>query len=95
MIGSWDQMWQWMWQMQLVWMLPPLNMLSLNVELEHGPRDPATNVTGRDPVITGKLALAHVKELPAYYTRLAAMQKRVTEPRARTARRAARTREWT
>jgi len=42
--------------------------MGLNVELEHGWRDPATDVTGDDPVITGKIALAHLKELPDYYT---------------------------
>jgi len=44
------------------------------VELEHGRRDPATNVTGDDPLITGKIALAHLHEMPDYYTRLARME---------------------
>lgn len=44
--------------------------MGLNVELEHGTRDPATNVTGDDPVTTGKIALAHLNEFPDYYTRL-------------------------
>ena len=46
----------------------------LDVELEHGRRDPQTNVTDDDPLITGKIAWAHLKELPDYYTRLAAME---------------------
>ncbi len=46
----------------------------MDVELEHGLRDPATNVTGDDPVTTGKIALAHLKEFPDYYTRLDAME---------------------
>ncbi len=46
----------------------------LGVELEHGRRDPETNVTGDDPVMTGKIALAHLREMPDYYTRLAAME---------------------
>jgi hypothetical protein len=46
----------------------------LNVELEHGRRDPATNVTGDDPILTGKIALAHLHEMPDYYTRLAEME---------------------
>ena len=46
----------------------------MDVELEHGLRDPATNVTGDDPVTTGKIALAHLKEFPDYYTRLEAME---------------------
>jgi hypothetical protein len=44
------------------------------VELEHGRRDPATNVTGDDPITTGKIALAHLREMPDYYTRLARME---------------------
>ena len=39
------------------------------VELEHGLRDPATNVTD-DEETTGKIALAHLNEIPDYYTRL-------------------------
>ena len=46
----------------------------LDVELEHGLHDPATNVTGDDPTITGKIALAHLNEFPDYYTRLEAME---------------------
>lgn len=46
----------------------------MDVELEHGLRDAATNVTGSDPVVTGKIALAHLNEFPDYYTRLAAME---------------------
>jgi hypothetical protein len=46
----------------------------LDVELEHGRRDPDTNVTGDDPLLTGKIALAHLRELPDYYTRLDEME---------------------
>lgn len=46
----------------------------MEVELEHGRRDPATNVTGDDPLTTGKIALAHLHEMPDYYTRLARME---------------------
>lgn len=46
----------------------------MDVELEHGRRDPATNVTGDDAVTTGKIALAHLHEIPDYYTRLAQME---------------------
>jgi hypothetical protein len=42
----------------------------LEVELEHGARDPETNVTGDDLALTGKIAWAHLKEFPDYYTRL-------------------------
>jgi hypothetical protein len=46
----------------------------LGVELAHGAHDPETDVTGDDPLLTGKIAWAHLKELPAYDTRLAAME---------------------
>lgn len=44
--------------------------IGINVELEHGLRDPETNITNDDPIKTGKIALAHLKEFPDYYTRL-------------------------
>jgi hypothetical protein len=46
----------------------------MEVELEHGRRDPRTNVTDDDPTITAKIALAHLNELPDYYDRLAVME---------------------
>ncbi|TFG54234.1 MAG: hypothetical protein E4H37_00930 [Gemmatimonadales bacterium] len=46
----------------------------LEVELEHGSRDPQTNVTNDDMVLTGKIALAHLKEVPDYYSRLEKME---------------------
>ena len=46
----------------------------MDVELEHGRRDAATNVTGDDALTTGKIALAHLREIPDYYTRLASME---------------------
>ena len=42
----------------------------LEVELEHGTRAPETDVTGDDLGLTGKIAWAHLKEFPDYYTRL-------------------------
>jgi hypothetical protein len=48
--------------------------MGLDVELEHGKRDPNTNVTQDDEVITGKIALAHLNEFPDYYTRLQKME---------------------
>jgi hypothetical protein len=47
----------------------------LEVELEHGTRDTQTNVSNDDAMITGKIALAHLREFPDYYTRLSAMEK--------------------
>jgi len=49
--------------------------VGLSVELEHGSRDPQTNVTNDDPFITGKIAWAHLKEFPDYYKRLEIMEK--------------------
>jgi len=46
----------------------------MDVEYEHGRTDPQTDVTGDDPVTTGKIALAHMKEFPDYYERLARME---------------------
>ena len=48
--------------------------MGLSVELEHGLRDPLTNVTGDDEVLTGKIAWAHLSEFPDYYTRLERME---------------------
>lgn len=46
----------------------------LTVELEHGMHDMQTDVSGDVDTITGKIALAHLKEIPDYYTRLEAME---------------------
>ena len=46
----------------------------MDVELEHGLHDLLTSVTGDEPNVTGKIALAHLKEFPDYYTRLARME---------------------
>ncbi|HSN73775.1 MAG TPA: DUF5661 family protein [Anaerolineae bacterium] len=48
--------------------------MGMEVELEHGLHDPETNVTGNDPLLTGKIAWAHLKEFPDYYTRLKQME---------------------
>lgn len=53
--------------------------MGLDVELEHGARDPETDVTHSDPITTGKIALAHLNEFPDYYTRLAKMEKEADE----------------
>lgn len=46
----------------------------MEVELEHGRRNPETNVTDDDPLLTGKIAWAHLRELPDYYVRLEEME---------------------
>ena len=48
--------------------------MGLKVELEHGRRDAATNVSDDDELTTGKIAWAHLNEFPDYYTRLAQME---------------------
>jgi hypothetical protein len=46
----------------------------LDAELEHGAVNKTTDVTNDDPLLTGKIALAHLTEFPDYYTRLAKME---------------------
>jgi hypothetical protein len=53
--------------------------VGLGVELEHGSRDPETNVTNDDEILTGKIALAHLREYPDYYTRLNQLEKAADE----------------
>lgn len=53
--------------------------MGLDVELEHGTRDSRTNVTDDDPLMTGKIALAHLNEFADYYTRLDKMEKEADE----------------
>ena len=48
--------------------------MGLIVELEHGTIDSLTNVTDNDPLVTAKIALAHLKEYADYYTRLEKME---------------------
>ena len=47
----------------------------MDVELEHGTINSNTNVSDDDPLITGKIALAHLNEFPDYYDRLDKMEK--------------------
>ena len=46
----------------------------MDVELEHGTENSLTNVTDDDPLMTGKIALAHLNEFPDYYNRLDKME---------------------
>ena len=48
--------------------------MGVNTELEHGTQSSQTNVTGDDPLITGKIALAHLNEFPDYYKRLKVLE---------------------
>jgi hypothetical protein len=53
--------------------------MGMDVELEHGLQDSDTNVTNDDPLLTGKIALAHLREFPDYYTRLEKMEEEAEE----------------
>lgn len=53
--------------------------IGLNVELEHGTINPFTNITNDDPIITGKITLAHLNEYPDYYKRLTKMEEEAEE----------------
>ncbi len=48
--------------------------IGMDVELEHGLHDPETDVTGDNPIVTAKIARAHLNEFPDYYTRLERME---------------------
>lgn len=48
---------------------PEEYMEGINIELEHGSVDPDTNVTNDDPLVTGKIALAHLNEVALYYNK--------------------------
>ena len=54
----------------------------MNVELEHGRADPATDVTHDDPLTTARIALAHLNEFPDYYTRLRKMEQEAEQSRS-------------
>lgn len=41
----------------------------VNVEMEHGFKNPETNVTNNDLFLTMKIALAHLNEFPNYYNK--------------------------
>ncbi len=49
--------------------------MGMDIELEHGIRNPHTNVTNDDLLMTGKIALAHLNEFSDYYTRLEKLEK--------------------
>ena len=53
--------------------------IGVNIEFEHGTKFPETNVTDNDKNMTGKIAWAHLKEFPDYYTRLEKLEKTARE----------------
>jgi Protein of unknown function (DUF5661) len=66
------------WLLGVDWDSSPFDVeqfrMGLDVELEHGRRNRATDVTHDDPVVTAKIALAHLDEMPDYYSRLRRME---------------------
>ncbi len=65
-------------QIGISWTTSPFDVeqfrMGMDVELEHGSHDPETDVTHDDPILTAKIAWAHLKEFPDYYSRLAVME---------------------
>ncbi len=65
-------------QIGIDWAASPFDVeqfrIGMNVELEHGLQDLGTNVSDDNPLLTAKIALAHLNEFPDYYTRLAQME---------------------
>jgi len=51
----------------------------MEIELEHGSRFPAANVTDDDEELTAKIAWAHLEEHPKYYEYLASMEELMQE----------------
>lgn len=49
----------------------------MEVELEHGTENPVTNITNDDPVMTAKIALAHLMEADCYYKHLEEMEQKI------------------
>lgn len=63
-------------QLKINWSKVDLNQFhkGLNVEMEHGKVNPKTDVTNDSKIKTAKIALAHLNELPDYYTKLAKIE---------------------
>ncbi len=57
--------------------------MGLDVELEHSLIDPSTDVTGNAPILTGKIALAHLNEFADYYTRFEKMEREAEQENSR------------
>jgi hypothetical protein len=59
-------------ELNIDWNVVDINQfhMGINVELEHGSKYPDTNITNDDPLLTGKIALAHLHEIRDYYTKL-------------------------
>lgn len=64
-------------QLDINWSKFDINQfkMGMEVELEHGTVNSLTNVSNDDLLTTGKITLAHLTEIPDYYTRLLKMEK--------------------
>ena len=49
---------------------PEVFRKGLEVELEHGIRFDDANITNNHPILTGKIVIAHLKEMMDYYERI-------------------------
>jgi len=47
------------------------------------PRNPESDVSGDDPLVTGRIALPHLTEVPDYYTRLAVLEREAADHKSR------------
>ena len=56
---------------------PSLFRKAMNIELEHGRRHRATNVTGDSLIKTAQIVIAHLLESPRYYQELIKMEKKL------------------
>ena len=57
-------------------------IIGTNIELEHGSKNPLTNITNDDLIMTMKIALAHLNEFPNYYNKyygLPALEKELND----------------
>jgi len=48
----------------------------MDIELEHGKINQTTNITNDNPLLTGKITLAHLNEIRDYNTRLKEMERK-------------------
>jgi hypothetical protein len=55
--------------------------LGLEIEREHGSLDPVTDITHDDPLLIGRIVLAHLKKRPDYYYRLQELETQPTSLR--------------
>ena len=62
----------------------PMPLVALAKEVRTMQAGQTVKITGNDPILTGKIALAHLNEFPDYYTRLMEMERGAKEALSRT-----------